>query len=322
MKNSIYLICILWVAAWQQTSAQSQIDYPHCGCVEKVNVATDDKEKWDGTYELICKGKQIVSGQYKQGIKTGKWITKTPKGTVIKASEFSDGKLHGKYELFYYDGTPKLTANFVNGQEDGLWQYFNDKGKVIKTGSYQSGKPIGVWSISDKAGRKIVATYNLDTEEFKNTIVPPYYKSGGIDRDDQSGEWYIKYPMEGHSKTSVSPLGGYDLSRDLFLKYLPIPSTLMDTYTNFKFIITLELERNTIKSIKATMPENSNFNSVGLIYPFIVSTNRPGKLHRVEHTARSIQLLQDDIVEAIRVMGPWIGNSTTEIQIPFVLNEM
>lgn len=320
MKVNFILICILVLIRLEQSTAQTQIEYPHCNCVEKINFKENDPEKFEGAYELICKNKQIITGQYLNGLKSGKWTTKTPKGTVIKNAEYVEGKLHGKYELFYYDGTPKLTGNFVNGQEDGLWQYFNEKSKIIKTGSYQLGKPVGIWVISDKAGKKALATYDMATVPLTNTLVPSYFKRGGIERDDQSGEWYIKAPIAVNPQSAVQPLGGYDLSLDLFFRYLPIPSTVMDTYTNFNFKVSLEVEGNTVKNIQAKLTDNIDFKYRQPSYPFIVSTNPPGKLKSVQHSQRSINQLEEDIADAIRVMGPWIGNTTIDILVPFVLN--
>ncbi len=322
MKINVSLISILVLFVFEQSIAQTQIDYPHCNCIEKVSYQEGNPEKIEGTYELVCKSKQIIAGQYANGLKSGKWTTKTPKGIIIKKAEYADGKLHGNYELFYYDGTQKLTASFVNGKEDGLWQYFNDKGKIIKSGSYQLGKPVGVWVISDKAGKKTLATYNLNTDSFTNLQVPSYYKQGGIERDDQSGEWYIKYGVDANPQSAVQPLGGYDLSRNLFFKYLPIPSTVMDTYTNFDFSVRLQVEENTVKSVQAKLSGDFVFKHGLPSYPFIVSTNPPGKLKRVEHSKRTILQLQEDIEDAIRAMGPWIGNSTIDIQVPYVLNDV
>ena len=320
MKFNFILISILVLIRLEQSTAQTQIEYPHCNCVEKINTKENDPEKLEGAYELICKDKQIVSGSYSNGLKSGKWITKTPKGTIIKNVEYVEGKLHGKYELFYYNGTPKLSGNFVNGQEDGLWQYFNEKGKSIKSGSYQLGKPVDIWVITDKSGKKPLATYNMATVPLTNTEVPSYLKRGGIERDDQSGEWYIKAPIAVNPQSAVQPLGGYDLSRDLFFRYLPIPSTVMDTYINFNFQVRLEVEGNRVKNIQAKLTDDIDFKYRQPSYPFMVSTNPPGKLKRVQHSKRSINQLEEDIEDAIRVMGPWIGNTTIDIRVPFVLN--
>lgn len=306
------LTCILIIMLTGQLMAQSTNEYPHCNCFEKINEQ----------YQLICNSNQIVIGQYSGGVKSGKWTTKTAKGTVIKSAEYLDGKLNGKYELFHFDGKPKLVASFVNGQQDGNWQYFNEKGKIIKTGKYQHGRPVGTWLIFDKGGKKAIATYDFDNKNSSDFNVPPYFKNGGIERDDQSGEWYIIYYPERNPQSEVKPFGGYALACDFFLKHLTIPTTMMDTYTNFNFNVTLKVENNALKSISSAYVDRIAYNSKLPTLPFIVSTNPPAKLKSVIHNKQSIDLLRENIEEVTMLMGPWIGNSSVNIYVPFVLNDI
>jgi antitoxin component YwqK of YwqJK toxin-antitoxin module len=322
MKKNIGLIWILTILAVGQSTAQSEIKYPYCNCVEKLNYSTANNDKLEGQYELTCKSKQIVTGQYTKGLRTGKWTIKTTKGATIKNAEYVEGKLNGKYELFYFDGTPKLIARFTNGQHDGLWQYFNEKGKIIKTGSYETGKPIGTWTIFDKGGKKAITAFDFSDKNSLNPSVAPYFRNGGIQRDDQSGEWYIIYYPERNPDSDVQPLGGYSISCDFFLKLLIIPAVMMDTYTNYDFGVTLDVENNGIKNITIVNTNGITYNPKLPALPFIVSTNPPGKLKRIDHTRQSIDLLKDDIAETMNIMGPWIGNSKVDIYIPFVLNDI
>jgi hypothetical protein len=313
MVKGIKLICLLGVVLSAELSiAQSVNEYPHCKCIEQISEQ----------YKLTCNGQQIVTGQYANGLKSGKWTTKTAKGTVIKNATYVKGKLDGKYELFHFDGKPKLVANFVNGQQDGNWQYFNEKGKLIKTGSYQAGNPIGSWTIFDKGGKKVIITYDFDDKNSSNTNALPYFKKGGIERDDQSGEWYIIYYPERKPESEVQPLGGYALACDFFLKHMTIPSTMMDTYTNFNFNVKLEIENNALKNISSVFIDRISYDPKMPTLPFIVSTNPPGKLKRVNHNEQSIDLLKESIEETTIIMGPWIGNSSVEIYVPFVLNDI
>src|SRR5258706_3682787 len=133
MKKSIQLIYVFTTLGLGQSMAQSQIDYPHCNFAEKLNYSPDSNKELNGEYQLTCSNHPVIMGHYVNGLKSGKWITKTVKGTTIKSAEYIEGKLNGKYELFHFNGTPKLIATFNNGQHDGLWQYFNEKGKIIKT---------------------------------------------------------------------------------------------------------------------------------------------------------------------------------------------
>lgn len=312
MKKSLKLACILTILLIGQLTAQSTNEYPHCNCIEEINEQ----------YQLTCNNNQIITGQYVSGLKSGKWTTKTSKGTIIKNAEYIDGKLNGKYELFHYDGTPKLIAFFVNGQQEGTWQYFNEKGKLIKIGKYQSGSPVGTWTIFDKGGKKAIAIYDFENKSSSNSTATPYFKKGGIQRDDQSGEWFIiHYPVRS-PQSEVQPFGGYPLACDFFLKHLTIPTTMIDTYTNFDFNVTLQVENNSVKKINSVYVDAVSYNSKMPTLPFIVSTNPSAKLKRVDHNKKSIDLLREDIEEVTILMGPWIGNSTVDIYVPFVLNDI
>jgi hypothetical protein len=323
MTKRIKLICVfLTTIGIGELIAQPQNEYKHCNCTENVSYLPGSKEKLDGEYQMTCNGNQILTGQYVNGLKSGKWVTKTAKGTIIKSAEYSEGKLNGRYELFHFDGTPKLVASFTSGQQDGVWQYFNEKRKIIKTGKYQMGSPIGTWTIFDKGGKKVIATYDCDNTNSSNSDASPYFKNGGIQRDDQSGEWYIIYYPERNPQSQIEPFGGYSLACDFFLKHLTIPTTMMDTYTNFNFVVTLQVENNAIKNISTVYADRFSYSPELPTFPFIVSTNPPGKLKRVDHSKHSINLLKEYIEETAILMGPWIGSSTDDIYVPFVLNDI
>jgi len=249
-------------------------------------------------------------------------MTRSAKGAMIKSAEYTDGKLDGKYELFYFDGKPKLIAGFVNGLPDGNWQFFNEKGKVIKTGRYRSGSPVGAWTIYDKGGKKAIASYDFDNANSSNPDAAPYLKNGGIERDDQSGEWFIIHYPARSPQAEVEPFGGYALACDFFMKHMTIPTTMMDTYTNFDFNVTLKVERNTVKSISSTIVDGITYNPKLPTLPFIVETNPPAKLKSVEHNSKSIDLLRENIEEVVMLMGPWIGDSSVDVYVPFLLNDI
>ena len=96
----------------------------------------------------------------------------------------------------------------------------------------------------------------------------------------------------------------------------------MDTYTNFNFNVTIKVESNSLKSISSANVDRISYNSKLPILPFIVETNPPAKLKRVDHNKKSIDLLRENIEEVTMLMGPWIGNSSVDIYVPFVLNDI
>jgi len=312
MKKS--LLSLLLSVSLTSLLAQSEISYPHCNCIEKISV--------DGQFKLTCKDNVVMKGQYNNGLRSGRWTTKTVKGAVIKNAEYVDGKLDGQYELFDYEGNPKLVASFKNGLPDGVWKYFNEKGKIIKIGKYEEGKPMGTWSVFDKNGKKEIVTYNFDDANSSNTIAPPYHNKMKIERDDQSGEWFIIYYPERNPVSDVQPLGGYPLACDLFIKYMTIPSVMMNTYTNFDFNVHLVVEKNSLQSVSSTYEDQIRYNSALPALPFIVSTNPPAKLKKVEHDKHTMELLRQSIEETVILAGPWISSSPVDIYIPFVLNDI
>jgi hypothetical protein len=101
-----------------------------------------------------------------------------------------------------------------------------------------------------------------------------------------------------------------------------IPTTMMDTYTNFNFGMTLKVESNSLKSISSEYVDRISYDPTVPTLPFIVSTNPPGKLKRIDHNKQSIESLRESIEETTMLMGPWIGNSTVDIYVPFVLNDI
>ncbi len=97
---------------------------------------------------------------------------------------------------------------------------------------------------------------------------------------------------------------------------------MMDTYTNFNFNVKLQVENNSVKNISSVNVDRISYNSKMPTLPFIVSTNPPAKLKRVDHNKQSIDLLRENIEEVTMLMGPWIGNSSVDIYVPFVLNDI
>ncbi len=97
---------------------------------------------------------------------------------------------------------------------------------------------------------------------------------------------------------------------------------MMDTYTNFNFNVTLQVENNSVKNIKSVYLDKVTYNAKMPSFPFIVTTNPEAKLWRADHSRHSINLLCEDIEEVTLLMGPWIGNSAVDVYVPFVLNDL
>lgn len=311
----IYILVLLSNVGFSQTK-----NYPHCNCIESLSEA--------GEYNLNCNGILMEEGQFKDGKRTGNWITRNTKGTTIIDANYTEDRLDGSYTQYHFKGKPKLQANFKNNVPDGNWTYFNDKGRVIKEGQYSNGKPVGNWKVFDKKGKKVDTEYNFDNGQLNTTGVGiRYFKgNGGIARDDASGEWMVLHFPERNISAKVEPLGGYLLTADMFLDYLNIPPMYMNTYAHHEFVAILEVVGEKVLVKEVTVKDaGDSFDSTAPSFPFIVQTNSPNKLTRTAHSKASLELLKGRIKDVVTLTGPWIQNGNLksfDIQIPFVLNEI
>ncbi|MBL0740403.1 toxin-antitoxin system YwqK family antitoxin [Chryseolinea lacunae] len=323
--KKIILVLLLNTSWVGLTSAQQTVlKYPHCNCVEKITLTETEPKKPNGPYEWVCNEVVVEKGQYKDGVKDGQWTNKSGKGVVIARIDYDSGKLNGDYELFHSDGTTKLVAHFDHGAPEGTWQYFNTQGKIIKTGAYHAGKPVGLWTIYDKLGRKALLDYDFDQTSMAPGSVNPYYKNDIMIHDDQSGEYVILYYPDRTPRAEIQPLGGYLLANDYFVQYFTIPPVMMDTYVKYDFVASVAVDHNVVKDINVLFRETMPYYPHAPSFPYIVSTNGAGKLQRVTHSVLNLKYLRSKIQETLLLMGPWLGTTSTpvEIHVPFVLNDL
>jgi hypothetical protein len=292
--------------------------YNHCDCVETLT---------DSNYSIVSNGIEMETGQFLDKKRNGQWISKNHTGVIVRKANYSNGKLNGSYELFHYDGSRKLIAEFVDGLPAGDWTYYNEKGKIIKQGSYDSGKAIGTWKIFDKKGKQVYVEYNF---QINSQVISPgtnqYFQKGGVIRDVQSGEWMILFLPYRKIKTASYPLGGHLLASDLFIAYFNVPTVYMNTYAHEEFQTKINLSGGVADITTVEHRERKDgFDISTHSFPFMVDTNSPSKLFRVEHSEASLQFLMDQIKEYVIISGPWIQNESDNeivIQTPFVINEV
>jgi hypothetical protein len=306
------IICICNFSFSQETK------YSHCNCIE-----TQTEE----SYKVVSNGIEVELGQFLSGKRVGFWQSKSSKGTVIRKANYTDGKLNGKYELFHFNGKQKLIAEFKNGIPLGKWTYYNSKGKIIKEGMFSDGKPIGNWKIMDQKGKKTYAEYDFNSKaELISPNTNQYFQKGGIIRDDQSGQWLVLYLPNRAINVKTKPLGGYILASDLFVDYFNIPTILMDAYTHFEFNTTVKLDNEVASIISVDLLKNiEKFDVTSHSLPFMVDTNPPSKLSRIEHSDATINFLKDQIAEYVLISAPWISTDELEeivIRSPIVINEV
>jgi len=133
--------------------------------------------KWDGPYKSYHNNGELnFEGNYKEGIRVGRWKVygrTTPyiekqgfKGGLIQDFHYkenydskdheilssdehsklnhihSSGILHGAYKDYYYNGNVDTEGSFVHGKRDGLWKKYSFQGELKTEEQYKVGKLI------------------------------------------------------------------------------------------------------------------------------------------------------------------------------------
>lgn len=117
----------------------------------------------DGVHqEFTIRGKRVVEGRYRGGVKHGTWKHWTPDGVLLSEQTWKRGKLDGVVKK-YVDGKLSLEATYQSGQVAGVYtEHRNSKPAV--TGSYVADRKHGTWTHYASDGTVVLtATYNSGT---------------------------------------------------------------------------------------------------------------------------------------------------------------
>jgi uncharacterized protein len=113
----------------------------------------------DGLYqELTNRGKVVVEGRYRGGVKHGVWREWTADRILVLEQTWKRGKLDGSVKKFV-DGKLSLEAAYADGQASGSYVEHRN-GKPAVTGSYAADRKTGTWTHHAADGSVIlIATY-------------------------------------------------------------------------------------------------------------------------------------------------------------------
>lgn len=317
MKKLILVLITAFTVNISFGQQTEKLDY--CNCQDKIDIITPEL---NGQFESKCNGVLIEKGEFVNGLKNGGWITYSRKGKLIRNLNYDNGLLQGKVELFYLNGTPKLNGQFEKGNKIGKWTYYTDKGMVLAEGSYDFNKPIDTWTVNDKKGKKSVVQYDFNSKKYLLNSPTPFHKDGNIIQNENTGEWYIlKSPGLRYSSKS-EPLGGYIFANYMFAELVEVPEKYWDTYLYQKYKVSYKItvdNKVTFNSqlYKGELPDNN------LELTFLIMTDPPSKLKKIEHSDLQIKLIDLKIKEALSLLPPWIYNEQSDIDlyIHYVINQ-
>ncbi len=113
----------------------------------------------DGPYqELTLRGKVVVEGTYRGGVKHGTWKEWTSDGVLVLEQGWKRGKLDGAVKK-YVDGRLAVQSTYEGGKAEGTYVEFRN-GKPSVTGQLAADRRTGTWTHHGEDGSVVlVATY-------------------------------------------------------------------------------------------------------------------------------------------------------------------
>ena len=82
--------------------------------------------------ELYPDGQIRLEGNYKDGIRHGRWVWYHENGIVNIEGNYTDGLQDGKWIWSYVDGPPMKKGSFSDGECSGDWTFYESTGLKIK----------------------------------------------------------------------------------------------------------------------------------------------------------------------------------------------
>lgn len=139
------------------------------GYIKRVNYVNG---KMHGAYrEEANDGSDVTNGQYHQGIKVGRWLSKTAgltqteqfnqqgqlageqkevkaDGTVMRQEFYKNSTLHGDYLRRGFDGQIQAKGRYLHGKREGIWQLQDENSYrefKVWQGTFEAGREVGRW---------------------------------------------------------------------------------------------------------------------------------------------------------------------------------
>ena len=117
----------------------------------------DDDEPYTGRVFDLNKntGKKTLKGQYKNGLKTGKWTEWHDNGQKRDEGIYKDGEKDGKWTQWHWNGQKESERTYKDGKPDGLITWWFDNGQKREERTYKDGKRDGLHTEWYENGQKV-----------------------------------------------------------------------------------------------------------------------------------------------------------------------
>jgi antitoxin component YwqK of YwqJK toxin-antitoxin module len=157
------------------------------------------------------------SGDTRNGLKVGPWVTKYPTDEIWATHMYDyTGRKHGLCQIWHKNGNLKARGFYRDDMREGIWEFWSEEGKKIiwgrfendmmegfwvfrtKRGSYKEGKMHGKWvKLYGNGIKAIEGTYNMGVKD--GYFIFRYYsgmvsKEGAYENGIENGLWFEYSP--------------------------------------------------------------------------------------------------------------------------------
>jgi antitoxin component YwqK of YwqJK toxin-antitoxin module len=126
-------------------------------------------------------GRKKMSGQCKNGARTGTWYRWNEAGTCVaqvtfgKPSQFTEkndpyyiSKREGPIKQWWPNGNVKVKGEFLDDHRHGPWVFTTDKDELVASGQYDRGRRQGEWKIRDENSQEVRTVMVINNREFSD----------------------------------------------------------------------------------------------------------------------------------------------------------
>ncbi len=136
MKRIIPLILIpfFFMLSCEKTTTVIKEKYPD-GSPKIVNVYKGSEVPKNLIHETsYYPGKKLqMEGDFKNGVRDGKWVFYYENGNKWSEGYFRKGKSNGKRTTYYENGKKRYEAYYKDDQRVGKWNFYDENGKLVKS---------------------------------------------------------------------------------------------------------------------------------------------------------------------------------------------
>lgn len=126
---------------------------------QKENVYAGDqlKDQWtevkDSTRAYVRDGKYVsyyesggeqTAGEYRNGLKTGLWTTKSENGYLLEWQDYVEGELHGLSVSYYANRNKKHEGRLSHDKRHGAWRTWYESGNPKSEAVYKNDRQYGI----------------------------------------------------------------------------------------------------------------------------------------------------------------------------------